>query len=91
MVEINMKSSLFCVQILLLCVLMSGEATQPLLCSVVNCGQGTCVSSNTSVLGFDCECNPGWKNLEIGSFRFPSCFLPNCKPLHLFFEFVLIM
>ncbi|XP_022145513.1 uncharacterized protein LOC111014937 isoform X2 [Momordica charantia] len=49
------------------------------VCSVINCGQGTCKASNASFLGFDCECNSGWRRLQIGSFTFP-CVLPNWIP-----------
>ncbi|KAF8389027.1 hypothetical protein HHK36_025712 [Tetracentron sinense] len=46
-------------------------------CAVVNCGQGTCKASNATLLGFDCECNPGWKKIQIGPLTFPSCLVPN--------------
>ncbi|KAL6334290.1 hypothetical protein AAG906_014690 [Vitis piasezkii] len=36
-----------------------------------------CIASN-GVLGFDCECNPGWKKIRIGALTFPSCIVPNC-------------
>ncbi|PSR96097.1 Slit 2 protein like [Actinidia chinensis var. chinensis] len=45
---------------------------------LINCGQGKCFASNASVLGFDCECYPGWKKLQIGTWTFPSCVVPNC-------------
>ncbi|RVW28956.1 hypothetical protein CK203_094780 [Vitis vinifera] len=35
-----------------------------------------CIASN-GVLGFDCECNPGWKKIRIGALTFPSCIVPN--------------
>ncbi|KAL5756279.1 hypothetical protein ACOSQ2_021025 [Xanthoceras sorbifolium] len=47
-------------------------------CSLINCGQGRCVSSNASLVGVDCECNPGWKKIQIGALTFPSCIIPNC-------------
>ncbi|CAK9310444.1 unnamed protein product [Citrullus colocynthis] len=46
-------------------------------CAVINCGQGTCKASNASFLGFDCECNSGWRKPQIGLFTFPYCVLPN--------------
>lgn len=49
-------------------------------CSLVNCGQGTCKASNTTSIGIECECDPGWKKIEIGPLIFPSCILPNCEP-----------
>ncbi|XP_041019136.1 delta and Notch-like epidermal growth factor-related receptor [Juglans microcarpa x Juglans regia] len=48
------------------------------VCALINCGEGTCKASNASVLGFDCECNPGWKKMQLGPLTFPSCVVPNC-------------
>lgn len=60
-----------------------------LVCSVVNCGQGKCKLSNDSShsivvpyvgrVGFDCDCNPGWKEIQIGPLTYPSCLIPNCE------------
>lgn len=50
-----------------------------LVCKIINCGQGTCVASNATLLGFDCACNSGWKELQVGPLTFPSCVVPNCK------------
>ncbi|GAV60978.1 hypothetical protein CFOL_v3_04506, partial [Cephalotus follicularis] len=47
-------------------------------CALMNCGQGTCKASNSSLLGFECLCNPGWKKIQIGPLTFPSCVIPNC-------------
>ncbi|KAJ4718229.1 Neurogenic locus notch protein-like [Melia azedarach] len=58
--------------------LMSNNPLQDIACAVINCGEGKCMESNTSMLGFDCECNPGWKKIQIGPLTFPSCVLPNC-------------
>ena len=55
------------------------------VCGMVFCGQGTCQKSNTSALGFECECNPGWKRIQIGPVSFPACLIPNCKLLFLSF------
>ncbi|XP_039005912.1 uncharacterized protein LOC120133390 [Hibiscus syriacus] len=49
-----------------------------IVCSIIDCGQGTCQPSNASLLGFDCLCKPGWKKIPIGPFTFPSCLIPNC-------------
>ncbi|KAG7997938.1 hypothetical protein I3843_01G233100 [Carya illinoinensis] len=52
---------------------------QDVPCALINCGEGTCKASNASTLiGFDCECNPGWKKTQIGPLTFPSCVVPNC-------------
>ncbi|XP_028108752.1 uncharacterized protein LOC114307554 [Camellia sinensis] len=61
----------------------SGQSLLPdpvngLLCAIVNCGQGTCVPSNATLLGFECDCYPGWKTIQIGPLTFPSCVVPNC-------------
>ncbi|KAL1812728.1 hypothetical protein ACET3Z_022793 [Daucus carota] len=51
---------------------------QGLACGIVNCGEGTCRGSNTTALGFECNCSPGWKQIPLVSFAIPSCVLPNC-------------
>ncbi|XP_017257459.1 uncharacterized protein LOC108226977 isoform X1 [Daucus carota subsp. sativus] len=51
---------------------------QGLACGIVNCGEGTCRGSNTTALGFECDCSPGWKQIPLVSFAIPSCVLPNC-------------
>ncbi|PIA65298.1 hypothetical protein AQUCO_00100639v1 [Aquilegia coerulea] len=50
------------------------------LCALVNCGEGKCVPSSggTSLLPFDCECNSGWKKVQIGPLTYPACIIPNC-------------
>ncbi|KAB1218613.1 hypothetical protein CJ030_MR3G026493 [Morella rubra] len=48
------------------------------VCALRNCGQGTCKASNSSLFGFDCECHPGWKKIQIVPLAFPSCVVPNC-------------
>ncbi|KAK1383897.1 hypothetical protein POM88_021632 [Heracleum sosnowskyi] len=49
-----------------------------LACSIVNCGEGTCKASKATMLGIECDCNPGWKQIPLASFAIPSCVLPNC-------------
>ncbi|XVF86552.1 hypothetical protein PTKIN_Ptkin18bG0051000 [Pterospermum kingtungense] len=59
----------------------SHETLNPLgdiACSLINCGQGTCNASNNSLLGFDCQCHPGWRKIQIGPLTFPTCLIPNC-------------
>ncbi|EYU21573.1 hypothetical protein MIMGU_mgv1a024131mg, partial [Erythranthe guttata] len=48
------------------------------VCANVNCVSGKCVPYNGSILGFDCDCYPGWKKPELLNITFPSCILPNC-------------
>lgn len=50
-----------------------------IVCAAIPCGQGACKASNASILGFECECYPGWKKVQIGPFVFPPCVLPNCE------------
>ncbi|KAL4626320.1 hypothetical protein ACB092_05G087500 [Castanea dentata] len=45
---------------------------------VIDCVQGTCKGSS-SFLGFECECYPGWKAIQIGPLTFPACVIPNCS------------
>ncbi|KAL8123005.1 hypothetical protein AgCh_011107 [Apium graveolens] len=51
---------------------------QGLACAIVNCGEGTCRGSNATLLGVECDCKPGWKQIPVVAFAFPSCALPNC-------------
>ncbi|OMO54214.1 hypothetical protein CCACVL1_27967, partial [Corchorus capsularis] len=51
---------------------------EDIVCSFIKCGEGSCKASNKSLLGFECECNPGWKKIQIGPFTFPACLIPNC-------------
>ncbi|KAK4844124.1 hypothetical protein QYF36_016806 [Acer negundo] len=50
---------------------------QGLACAVINCGEGSCVSSDSTFLGVDCVCKPGWKTIQIANLTIPYC-LPNC-------------
>lgn len=54
------------------------------LCSSVFCGQGTCNNIDT-LPGFECNCYDGWNKIQIGPLTFPSCLIPNCEFLSLFF------
>ncbi|PIA65299.1 hypothetical protein AQUCO_00100640v1 [Aquilegia coerulea] len=49
-------------------------------CEFIKCGEGKCVPStgNNTVLPFDCECNSGWKKIEVGGLTYPACVIPNC-------------
>ncbi|CAB4272699.1 unnamed protein product [Prunus armeniaca] len=46
-------------------------------CQYINCGEGVCKASNETLLGFDCECNPGWIKIHVGLLTLPTC-VPNC-------------
>ncbi|KAJ8756006.1 hypothetical protein K2173_024551 [Erythroxylum novogranatense] len=50
----------------------------PIMCALINCGQGTCVANESATLGFDCQCHPGWRKMQLGPLTFPSCIVPNC-------------
>ncbi|XWS20358.1 hypothetical protein CRYUN_Cryun31cG0094600 [Craigia yunnanensis] len=65
-------------EVLYLLVMLMMEDVADIVCSFINCGQGTCKASNNSLLGFDCECNPGWRKIQIGPLTFPTCLIPNC-------------
>ncbi|XWS17202.1 hypothetical protein CRYUN_Cryun33cG0048200 [Craigia yunnanensis] len=47
-------------------------------CAIINCGQGTCLETDSSLFGFECNCYSGWKKFQIGSFVLPPCIIPNC-------------
>ncbi|KAI3982741.1 hypothetical protein MKX01_010224 [Papaver californicum] len=50
-----------------------------LACKLVNIVQGKCKPSNdTHAVLHDCECNPGWKKLQIGDVALPLCIVPDC-------------
>ncbi|KAL4302246.1 hypothetical protein GQ457_10G016690 [Hibiscus cannabinus] len=36
-------------------------------CTIVDCAQGTCRESDTSLLGFKCDCYPGWIKFQFGT------------------------
>lgn len=45
------------------------------------CGKGKCVASNNSTFGFECQCEPGWKQArsqDDDSLKFMPCVIPNC-------------
>ncbi|XVE54339.1 hypothetical protein DITRI_Ditri03aG0072200 [Diplodiscus trichospermus] len=47
-------------------------------CATVDCGQGTCRETDSSLLGFECDCYSGWKHFQIGPLVLPPCIIPNC-------------
>ncbi|KAK0595585.1 hypothetical protein LWI29_008062 [Acer saccharum] len=53
--------------------------SQGLACALIDCGEGSCVSSDSSILGIDCVCKPGWKTIQIANLTYPSCLIPNCS------------
>ncbi|KAK1436429.1 hypothetical protein QVD17_02209 [Tagetes erecta] len=54
------------------------------VCKDVTCGQGTCKPTNTSIIPYECECSPGWK--QVANFnddddhflKVLPCVIPNC-------------
>ncbi|CAH1442543.1 unnamed protein product [Lactuca virosa] len=46
-------------------------------CTNVTCGEGTCVPDLLGLL-FHCDCNPGWKTIQVGPMSFGACIIPNC-------------
>lgn len=52
---------------------------QGLECDLLNCGEGKCIETNSTLFGVDCECNAGWKKPHLGDLTLlPSCIIPNC-------------
>ncbi|XP_019180813.1 PREDICTED: adhesive plaque matrix protein 2-like isoform X1 [Ipomoea nil] len=52
------------------------------VCKEVGCGKGTCKASGSNALGYDCECDPGWKQARSESdtsLKFLPCVIPNCS------------
>ncbi|KAL4559963.1 hypothetical protein LXL04_032109 [Taraxacum kok-saghyz] len=54
-----------------------GFGIKPDACANVTCGEGHCVPDLMGLL-FHCECNPGWKTIQVGPMSFGSCIIPNC-------------
>jgi hypothetical protein len=49
------------------------------ICKMVSCGKGNCTVEQGTVLGYRCECDPGWTQMHVGdSLRFMPCAIPNC-------------
>ncbi|XP_075110554.1 uncharacterized protein LOC107806950 isoform X2 [Nicotiana tabacum] len=48
-------------------------------CEHVDCGKGKCVEGGGFLgLGFQCVCDPGWTQMQLGPVTFPTCNVPNC-------------
>lgn len=47
-------------------------------CLIQPCGEGTCVVSNATMVGFECVCKPGWQLIKVGALTYPACLIPNC-------------
>ncbi|KAF9673757.1 hypothetical protein SADUNF_Sadunf10G0057200 [Salix dunnii] len=48
------------------------------VCKKVECGKGACKPSDNSTWFFECECDPGWKQISSGDHKFLPCIVPNC-------------
>ncbi|XP_050374126.1 uncharacterized protein LOC126791707 [Argentina anserina] len=52
------------------------------VCKGVECGKGTCKPSSSSTFFFECQCDPGWKQIisenSTDHFKFLPCVIPNC-------------
>ncbi|CAH9095559.1 unnamed protein product [Cuscuta epithymum] len=60
----------------------SSDSNEDKLCKKVGCGKGNCKASGNSILGYECECDPGWKQTLLqsdNSFKFLPCVIPNCS------------
>lgn len=46
----------------------------------MDCVKGKCVETGEFLgLGFKCECDPGWTQIQLGPLTIPACTLPNCE------------
>ncbi|KAK9101840.1 hypothetical protein Sjap_019094 [Stephania japonica] len=60
-------------------ILINGFKADNSACDLVDCGQGTCKPSNTTLfVPYECECFPGWKKIQVGPATLPACILPDC-------------
>uniref|UniRef100_A0A6N2N0F5 EGF-like domain-containing protein n=1 Tax=Salix viminalis TaxID=40686 RepID=A0A6N2N0F5_SALVM len=48
------------------------------VCKKVECGKGTCKPSRNSTWFYECECDPGWKQVSSDDHKFLPCIVPNC-------------
>ncbi|KAK7255305.1 hypothetical protein RIF29_28712 [Crotalaria pallida] len=61
------------------------------VCKLVYCGKGTCNVAPNALFGFRCDCDSGWKKLQIhlppilgnDTIEFPPCIIPNFPPFAL--------
>ncbi|XP_065616404.1 uncharacterized protein LOC111988211 [Quercus suber] len=61
----------------------ANNTTDPFLarvCEEVECGKGTCVADLSYPLGFQCQCDQGWRRNDDGyaDLAFLPCVIPNC-------------
>ncbi|MCE3052028.1 hypothetical protein HAX54_051434 [Datura stramonium] len=48
-------------------------------CKYVDCGKGKCVETGELFgIGFECICDPGWTQIQLGPITYPACNVPNC-------------
>ncbi|PHU24722.1 hypothetical protein BC332_09829 [Capsicum chinense] len=48
-------------------------------CKYVDCAKGKCVETGEFFgLGFRCNCDPGWTQIQVGPLTYPACNVPNC-------------
>ncbi|CAN4088892.1 unnamed protein product [Withania somnifera] len=48
-------------------------------CSYFDCGNGKCVETGEYAgLGFQCNCDAGWTQIQLGPITYPACNVPNC-------------
>ncbi|CAK7327114.1 unnamed protein product [Dovyalis caffra] len=51
------------------------------VCKKVECGKGACKPSDNSTWAYECECDPGWKQISSDHddhLKFLPCIVPNC-------------
>ncbi|KAI3512630.1 hypothetical protein L1887_19948 [Cichorium endivia] len=64
--------------LLLLCLFAFFSYSLQDACTNVTCGEGKCVLNDPLGLLSHCDCNPGWKTIQIGLMPIGSCIIPNC-------------
>ncbi|KAJ7979991.1 Neurogenic locus notch-like protein [Quillaja saponaria] len=55
------------------------------ICKEAVCGKGTCKPSKNSTWFYECECDPGWKQVDSSDdnhLKFLPCIVPNCTLNH---------
>ncbi|KAL0321979.1 UNVERIFIED_CONTAM: hypothetical protein Scaly_2494300 [Sesamum calycinum] len=51
-------------------------------CNEIVCGRGSCVPLINTTFGFECVCDPGWRQARPDGdqyLNFLPCLIPNCK------------
>ncbi|XP_073056266.1 uncharacterized protein [Primulina eburnea] len=77
--NLNFAPILFLVPFYFFILLHTSVYGQDDVCKKIDCVRGTCVGNKSALLGFECICYPGWKQITLSDFTFPPCVIPDCK------------